>query len=62
MASIIAKYVFDSNAIAEAAFDKIRYEVSGGSSRYGNEIEIYDDCRDPSKVASICLAHGGRPK
>ncbi len=59
----VAKYVFQDRASAEAARDKINYEIgSGSASCYGDEVEIYDNCRDLSSAAQICQAYGGSPR
>lgn len=59
----VAKYVFKDRASAEAARDKINYEIGYGSAGcYGDEVEIYDDCRDLAAAAKICQAYGGSAK
>lgn len=61
--AVIARYIFSNREAAEAAMQKISYEIGSGSAHfYADEISITEECRDFSKASKICQAYGGRPK
>jgi hypothetical protein len=66
MATIVAKFKFDSKNEWDIAYERIVREVGSYSScgydyssSYGYEITIYDTCEKVTLAGQICRASGG---
>ena len=59
---MLAKFEFDSICDAEEVYSRVYSEIGyrGGTSRYGDVIEVYESCSDPRRVRDICVANGGK--